>query len=439
MNVDRSGRLESRLPTLFDELADARTPEYLEDAIERGSSNAQRPSWTFPSRWIPAKIAGAPVPSTGLPWRQIGVLAVIAIILATLLAVVAGSHPTRLPPPFGPAANGVVAVAWNGDLYTVDPRTGEMRLVLGGPDTDRWIGFTPDGTRGVFGRAGRIGTVPLAGGQPTFVKKDAMYGSEPIQVAPNGQELAYAGTNYYVGSTTIGPPVPPDDLAGDYVISIGSLDANPDQRWFHTYTAPVTDYGGLAYLAPKGRELVYLARSANRETHDIRALDVATGETRSIVKTSVGNDIVGNVSAAPDGTAIAYARQGANGTVGIHVVRVDGSGDHPVAHAPGATYEAEPQWDPEGRRLLIRRDAGDGVVHPVIVDLGGGPDVIVDTEIFDNGAQTAWSPDGTSILARRNAADGIPMQQETWDARTGKASRVSWASTTPPAWQRLAP
>ena len=38
----------------------------------------------------------------------------------------------------------------NGDLYTVDPQTGEMTLLLGGPERDEWIGFTPDGTRGVF-------------------------------------------------------------------------------------------------------------------------------------------------------------------------------------------------------------------------------------------------------------------------------------------------
>jgi hypothetical protein len=31
------------------------------------------------------------------------------------------------------------------------------------------------------------------------------------------------------------------------------------------------------------------------------------------------------------------------------------------------------------------------------------------------------------------------MQQELWDARTGKVTPVSWPSFTPPAWQRLAP
>jgi hypothetical protein len=442
MSLDRARRLERDLPGLFDELAEARTPDYLEAAIERASSNSQRPAWTFPARWLPMEIVTTRVPTTRLPWRQIGVLTLTAIVLATLIALVVGSRTTRLPEPFGPAANGVIALAQNGDLYTVDPDTGEMTLLLGGPENDTWVGFTPDGTRGVFIRHnawGRVGMVPLAGGQPTFVNKDVFTGGEPIQVAPNGQELAFAGANYYVGSTTYGAPAPPVDSAGDFVISIGSLDANLDQRWFHTYNAPVADYGGLAYLAPDGRELVYLARSSNGHTHDIRALEVATGETRPIVQTSIGNDILGDVSAAPDGKRIAYALRSVTGTVSVHVVGVDGTGDTVVGHAPGANYEASPQWDPQGRRLLIERDAGDGVVHPVIVDFGGRPDVVVATEISDNGAGKVWAPDGASILAQRTAADGRPMQQELWDARTGKVTPLSWPSFTPPAWQRLAP
>jgi Tol biopolymer transport system component len=166
---------------------------------------------------------------------------------------------------------------------------------------------------------------------------------------------------------------------------------------------------------------------------------VATGLTRPIVETSIGNDVVGDVSAAPDGKRIAYALKSVTGTVSVHVVGADGTGDTVVGHAPGSNYEAKPQWDPQGRRLLIERDAGDGIVRPVIVDLGGRPEVRIDTEISQNGAGESWAPDGASILAQRIAADGRPMPQELWDARTGKVTPVSWASVTPPSWQRLAP
>ena len=76
-----------------------------------------------------------------------------------------------------------------------------MTLLLGGPQRDEWVGFTRDGTRGVFLRwnpdngaltSARVGTVPLAAGaQPTFVQKDVFHGGEPVQIAPNGREMAF--------------------------------------------------------------------------------------------------------------------------------------------------------------------------------------------------------------------------------------------------------
>jgi hypothetical protein len=75
---------------------------------------------------------------------------------------------------------------------------------------------------------------------------------------------------------------------------------------------------------------------------------VITGRTRTIVETSTGADIFGNVSAAPDGKHIAYALQAVTGTVSIHVVGTDGRDDRVVGHLPGANFEAWPQWDPHG-------------------------------------------------------------------------------------------
>ena len=74
MTVDRVRRIERRLPGLFEELADARTPDYLEGAIERASSRSQRPAWTLPGRWIPMEIVTTRVPTTRFPLRQVGVL-----------------------------------------------------------------------------------------------------------------------------------------------------------------------------------------------------------------------------------------------------------------------------------------------------------------------------------------------------------------------------
>ncbi len=431
MSADRTRRLEGSLPGLFKDLADAHDPDYLEAAIERASSGSQRPAWTFPRRWLPMELVVTRVPTTRLPWRTLGVLALVAIMLAAAIAFFVGSRSPRVPPPFGPAANGLIAMGQNGDLYVVDPSSGEMRLLLGGPDVDDWVGFTRDGTRGVFLRwgpdsggltAAKVGTIQLDGGAPpVFVKKDVLHGGDPIVIAPNGRELAFSTFDYDTPNIHI---------------NVAAL----DQSAFHTFEdVPVADYGGIDYLAPDGREIVYLARSANAETHDIRALDVTTGETRPILETSIGNDIFGDISAAPDGKHIAYALKSVTGAVTVHVIGTDGRDDRVVGHLAGATFEAWPQWDPQGHRLLIEREGGDGVVHPVIVDLNGGPDVAIDTTISSNGAGKTWAPDGSAILAQRTDADGKQLQQELWNARTGAVTPVSWPSVTPPSWQRVLP
>ena len=55
-------RFDRVLPGLFDELADARTPDYLEAAIERASSRPQRPAWTYPGRWLAMQITTEALP-----------------------------------------------------------------------------------------------------------------------------------------------------------------------------------------------------------------------------------------------------------------------------------------------------------------------------------------------------------------------------------------
>lgn len=150
MTMDRSARVERTLPVLFDQLAEARTPDYLEAAIERASSRPQRPAWTFPERWLPVELVTTRVPSTRLPMRQLGVLALLALLLATMLAIYVGA--TRLPEPYGLAANGLVVYSESGDIYARDAVGSPARLLVGGPETERIVGFSRQGNQMLFAR-----------------------------------------------------------------------------------------------------------------------------------------------------------------------------------------------------------------------------------------------------------------------------------------------
>ena len=92
-------RFDRALPGLFVELASASTPDYLEAAIERASSRPQRPAWTYPGRWLPVDITTQAAPAARMPWRQLGILALIGLLLA-VAAVAYRRRPARpLPCP----------------------------------------------------------------------------------------------------------------------------------------------------------------------------------------------------------------------------------------------------------------------------------------------------------------------------------------------------
>ena len=89
MTMDRSFRADRVLVGLIDELADARTPDYLEAAIEQASSRPQRPAWTFPERWLPmAEITSRSAFAPRLPWRTIAVaLLILALLIGATVVV----------------------------------------------------------------------------------------------------------------------------------------------------------------------------------------------------------------------------------------------------------------------------------------------------------------------------------------------------------------
>ena len=112
-------RFDQRFTGLLDDLGAASYPDYFDDALEVAVHRPQRPSWTFPERWLPMDVVArrfAPAPR--VPWRMIGIVAVLALFGA-VLAFAIGSQ-RRVPPPFGPAANGVVAVSHDGNIYVRD-------------------------------------------------------------------------------------------------------------------------------------------------------------------------------------------------------------------------------------------------------------------------------------------------------------------------------
>ena len=102
----------------------------------------------------PAAAAADPAP---VPWRTIALLALLGLLLAAAVTLYVGSRP-RLPAPFGPAANGLVAYAENGEIWTVDPVTGDRNKIVTLTGANRAPRLSRDGTHVAFLRRLRRGT-----------------------------------------------------------------------------------------------------------------------------------------------------------------------------------------------------------------------------------------------------------------------------------------
>ena len=272
-------RFDRALPGLFVELASASTPDYLEAAIERASSRPQRPAWTYLGRWLPVDITTQAAPAARMPWRQLSILALIGLLVAVAAVAYVGTRRGPSPaPPFGLAANGVIAMERGGDIVAVDQTTGTATQVITGPEVDGAPVFFRDGTRIAFERnvddpvGGRLIMVANADGSGiTKATQEPLVGLQWWTLSPDGRDLLVTTNAVGVSKLTV--------LAVD-----GSREPTPID-----ISLPSTsdELEPASYRPPDGREILVVARPAGSSTRGIYAVDAATGtQVRTIVEPS---------------------------------------------------------------------------------------------------------------------------------------------------------
>jgi hypothetical protein len=176
-------RLVRDLPGILGELADGPYPDYIDALLADSATVRQRPGWTFPEWWLPMlDTVRRPLLVTAIPWRPI-LLVILMLALLFAAALYAGGQ-RRLPAPFGPASNGVVAYDGNGDIFMADPVTGSESAVITGPETDLGPRFSLDGTHLAFerkldGGRSQIYVLRTDGRELTVVTP------EPVMLAPS--------------------------------------------------------------------------------------------------------------------------------------------------------------------------------------------------------------------------------------------------------------
>jgi len=440
-------RFESDLPALLADLYLAGTPDYRDDLVRQTARVRQRPAWTFPERWLPMELVTTRVPATRILWRQVGALALLAVLIAAALAAYVGSRQPRVPAPFGVAGNGVVAYSAAGDIYVADTATGAARAIIGGPERDIEPRFSRDGTQIVFQRMATQGG-DIGVGYLYVARSDGtgltLVTSEAITLTPSdfGDPYEFSPDGQSVVTTARGA----DSRRG---ILVAATDRNRmDWLDLGAVSDRVAEVRQATFRPPDGGEILFLGTDniSSNGGPGLFAFDRSSGSIRPIIEAGPTAELdMGSWS--PDGSRISFATWDATAqglTVRAHVVDADGSNDRELPLPRDAVIQFGNAWSNDGTRMLPVRgytDTWDGS-RPVIIPTDGsspGVEVPYPGTIQANCCYSwTWSPDDTMIIGNPIDATGQALQQVIIDVEAGTIRPAPWESTDDPVWQRVA-
>ena len=431
-------RLERNLPGLLEDLYLAGTPDYRNDVLAAMARTRQRPAWTFPERWIPmVDIATRQAFAPRVPIRS---LIVLALLLALAVAAVAfiGSRQRELPAPFGPARNGLIVTAVDGDLFAIDTLTGERRTLLEGTEIDRRPSVSPNGRHVLFLR-----------GQPSTSQDDLALavigidgGSVRVLEAANiGYEdtVAWSPDSSYVLRND-----------GDFVIHRYDLAGGAP-----TVLARDAFIQGNPFQPPTGDRILYESPTLGRSLWVMNADGSSAAKIYEIPPAEIKDGCdYGYLAWSPDGTKVAFLRQPIGTPAGcrIFVMNADGTGARQLTTTTGEWTESDLRWSPDSSQIAFDRwkwnaETGEWLVWPIgVVAATGGEVRSVGPTPVPDGVAIEWSPDGTTILSLAGPAvgwsqtgTGNALRPILIDVATGEGREAPWSMGSWPAWQRLAP
>jgi len=437
-----SERFERQLPELLTELAAPRTPDYFDDLFRLTARTRQRPAWTFLERWLPmVDIARQPILTSRVPLRTIGLgLLLVALILVAVAAFVVGTQ-RNLPTPFGPARNGLVAFAMDGDIYTADPVTGKAVAVVTGPETDLRPVWSLDGTRLAFQRRdiatgpGLLYVAEADGSGLVKVTPDALRSIEGYAFSPDGREIVFTAT-----------------LTGSSTLLIAKSDGSSAPR---TLSVGTLSPSGPSYRPPDGVEIAFVGEQPGKSASGLYAIRPDGTGLRPIAEPE--NLSIQYAMWSPDGSRIAYSANAVDYESGgsllrAYIVNADGKGGGMVRVVPDNDVQGAAGWSNDGTRLLLSEcrlpsvdSTTDCVAAFAVVPAdGNGPVVEIDVEAGGlggpGGGSHVWAPDDTSILSIPLDLTGLPVSGPLlWDPLTGTSRPAPWAGRGDFSWQRLAP
>jgi TolB protein len=199
--------------------------------------------------------------------------------------------------------------------------------------------------------------------------------------------------------------------------------------------------GSSPSWAPDGVRLV-LARKTARGS-DLYVIRSDARGLRRLTRTAAAES---EPEWSADGQSIAFVRSARAGSAQVYVMRAGGGAVRRVTNGPGE--DVSPTWSPDSRRLaFVRDDELLGASRIFVTSLNGGrPRRLVRKLELDPEAtfeaDPAWSPDGKRIVFMGGARLYSDLYVASVDGRFLRRmtdNTVDQVTDRQPSWQRLAP
>ena len=420
-------RFERTMSAWLTEDAAYRVPDHLSEVLAVTRETRQRPAWSSLERWLPMDTTFRPRPFAMPSGARLIAVAVLLLLIAAIAIFAVGSQ-QRLPPPFGIARNGIFMTSSGGDLFRVDPVTGDSTPLGLGEGFDFSPIFSRDGTRFMFLRSDGPITGPAiltlyvanADGSGLRAVTPPTESLDWMDWSPDGTQIAYvAKQQLWVVDIAAGEPRriegvsaahfptwrPPDgkeiffrrETRSPAILAISSDGTGEPRLVSKTLANNQSDYQGIG-MAPDGAHVTFTRWFQN--VPDVRengwlprafVLDVVTGAEMALSTEPGTGQVAGPYS--PDGKLIAYARIYRTGGFQLVIANADGSGNEKViggkrpSKADASDLRATWAFTPDGTGLVVRYgtdDQGETYLMPLDgsspIGLGSGGFEFIDVQ-----------------------------------------------------------
>jgi outer membrane protein assembly factor BamB/Tol biopolymer transport system component len=338
---------------------------------------------------------------------------------------VLGAEPAGRAVPYGPAANGPIVFARDGDIYTADPTGQDPRPLITGVDDDAWPTFSRDGSRLLFERRS-------PGSPPRLMIADAD-GTDIVPFTDIPGDFPWSDWSpdgvHFAAEWMVD---------GELILQILTTDGSEPPR--------TLDLGGIELLElagfrpPDGREVIFSGHpEAGSKAIGLYAIGLDGTGLRAIGQRQADASFQ-QLALSPDGSLVAYWNWEPNdaGVDGgyLHVRDLATGIERPVSLDllwPGVGFA--PRFSPDGSTLLFESGphAATGNGQLVIAPIDGHVPARPIGDTYQADVQNAdFSPDGRLVLQERDPG-GVWLI----DIATGVATHLG-EEFVYPSWQRLA-